>query len=245
MSKKSTGLWPTPKASRDGISPKTLQMVKEGKAEASLDRVVLMEEQEAAPTASRQLTLLPGDSLANLTVSPGSEEAQKTTATSGQNISALLKKSSRDTSLLRTFLESSPPISTRCYLTWKVKATPARRSIFQLSPSMPSTDENASLLLPTASAWDGRRGPAREYDPKSKSQKDRNLNTFARVHPKAGMWPTPRAQMTRGTTEDRGKYNLEEKVGQSKGNGQLNPMWVEWLMGFPLGWTDLEDSETP
>jgi hypothetical protein len=27
--------------------------------------------------------------------------------------------------------------------------------------------------------------------------------------------------------------------------GQLNPTWVEWLMGFPLGWTDLEDSATP
>ena len=23
--------------------------------------------------------------------------------------------------------------------------------------------------------------------------------------------------------------------------GYLNPMWAEWLMGFPLGWTDLED----
>jgi hypothetical protein len=27
--------------------------------------------------------------------------------------------------------------------------------------------------------------------------------------------------------------------------GQMNPQWVEWLMGFPLEWTDLEDSETP
>jgi hypothetical protein len=26
-----------------------------------------------------------------------------------------------------------------------------------------------------------------------------------------------------------------------KGTGQLNPQWVEWLMGFPAGWTDLED----
>ena len=24
-------------------------------------------------------------------------------------------------------------------------------------------------------------------------------------------------------------------------SGALNPMWVEWLMGFPTGWTDLED----
>jgi hypothetical protein len=27
--------------------------------------------------------------------------------------------------------------------------------------------------------------------------------------------------------------------------GQLNPTWVEWLMGYPLGWTALEDSATP
>lgn len=33
--------------------------------------------------------------------------------------------------------------------------------------------------------------------------------------------------------------SLPEAIG-----GQLNPMWVEWLMGFPIGWTDLKDSET-
>jgi len=30
--------------------------------------------------------------------------------------------------------------------------------------------------------------------------------------------------------------NLTDQIG-----GQLNPVWVEWLMGYPLGWTDLED----
>ena len=33
--------------------------------------------------------------------------------------------------------------------------------------------------------------------------------------------------------------NLNDQIG-----GQLNPMWVEWLMGFPPGWTDLNASET-
>lgn len=27
--------------------------------------------------------------------------------------------------------------------------------------------------------------------------------------------------------------------------GVLNPTWVEWLMGFPSGWTAFEPSETP
>ena len=42
-----------------------------------------------------------------------------------------------------------------------------------------------------------------------------------------------------------GKISDEERKSMQAGNGgKLNPTWVEWLMGFPLGWTDLEDSET-
>jgi DNA (cytosine-5)-methyltransferase 1 len=41
------------------------------------------------------------------------------------------------------------------------------------------------------------------------------------------------------------KARLEEKVAlEGSPTGRLNPTWVEWLMGFPLGWTDLEDLET-
>lgn len=28
-------------------------------------------------------------------------------------------------------------------------------------------------------------------------------------------------------------------------NGPLSPMWGEWFMGYPIGHTDLRDSETP
>jgi hypothetical protein len=31
---------------------------------------------------------------------------------------------------------------------------------------------------------------------------------------------------------------LSETLG-----GQLNPTWVEWLMGWPIGWTDLKPLE--
>jgi hypothetical protein len=58
-------------------------------------------------------------------------------------------------------------------------------------------------------------------------------------------WPTPR---TVGMCGGSGSWDLlnknttvEEARQMGAGNGgQLNPTWVEWLMGWPLGWTDLK-----
>jgi DNA (cytosine-5)-methyltransferase 1 len=68
----------------------------------------------------------------------------------------------------------------------------------------------------------------------------------------AAMWPTPSARDYRtdyGDTEA-GRKRMEHSRGKPLAHvagrgGQLNPEWVEWLMGFPLGWTDLEPSATP
>ena len=62
-------------------------------------------------------------------------------------------------------------------------------------------------------------------------------------------WPTPR---TKGMCGGTGSWELlkknttvEEARKMGAGNGgQLNPTWVEWLMGWPLGWTDLKPLET-
>jgi hypothetical protein len=35
--------------------------------------------------------------------------------------------------------------------------------------------------------------------------------------------------------DPRRSRNLNDQIG-----GQLNPPWVEWLMGWPIGWTDLK-----
>ena len=51
-------------------------------------------------------------------------------------------------------------------------------------------------------------------------------------------FPTPRQFMHKDSETDRGKGTLGEVVG-----GKLNPTWVEWLMGWPLGWTDLKPLE--
>ena len=40
--------------------------------------------------------------------------------------------------------------------------------------------------------------------------------------------------------EESGQISPEEGRSMVAGNGgRLNPTWVEWLMGYPLGWTAL------
>jgi len=54
--------------------------------------------------------------------------------------------------------------------------------------------------------------------------------------------PTPTATdaIKGGNVSPRpGAMGLSETTG-----GQLNPPWVEWLMGWPIGWTDLKPLET-
>ena len=81
-----------------------------------------------------------------------------------------------------------------------------------------------------------------------------NCHTGAGEHGEGGpnlqtvtkMFPTPVETMYKGwspghnraNTDDRLDYTIEREAGKG---GTLNPQWVEWLMGFPIGWTDLKD----
>lgn len=63
-------------------------------------------------------------------------------------------------------------------------------------------------------------------------EKSTHLST--QVYLAERLWTTPTAADSTGTTEGGNSRSLRTDVG-----GQLNPTWVEWLMGFPTGWTDL------
>jgi len=88
------------------------------------------------------------------------------------------------------------------------------------------------------------------------AEKRGNLNAF---DPRNGLpaavmiWPTPTAtaykgsspvSLTRKDGRSRERDRLDHAVMASDG-GQLNPDWVEWLMGFPSEWTALNASATP
>lgn len=99
----------------------------------------------------------------------------------------------------------------------------------------------SGLSVPTQTVFDATG--------KGNQRKDTNLGKGGRhgvsLHHFVSMWPTPtvrdyksgkfseKAKAARDS-HSRGKP-LNEQIG-----GQLNPTWVEWLMGWPLGWTDLK-----
>jgi hypothetical protein len=66
------------------------------------------------------------------------------------------------------------------------------------------------------------------------------LAGYVRMFPTATAvrkWATPRKQSANGTGPSR-MGNREDL--QTQAGGSLNPTWVEWLMGWKLGWTDLK-----
>ena len=68
-------------------------------------------------------------------------------------------------------------------------------------------------------------------------------------------WPTPDANCGKRGTQPKwepirksgqpAQYTINQAVRDMEKNngGNLNPMWIEWLMGWPLGWTDLKPLE--
>jgi len=80
---------------------------------------------------------------------------------------------------------------------------------------------------------------------------DHSLNLADTVqHNQTANWPTPATSNAKGASKKRYagspdyRGNLDEAVRTNEHSGQLNPVWVEWLMGFPSGWTDSDASET-
>jgi hypothetical protein len=67
----------------------------------------------------------------------------------------------------------------------------------------------------------------------NKQQKDGSVNLARLVR----IYPTPQADDAKNVNP---KENRRMTLTKSIGGGTLNPNWVEWLMGWPIGWTDLK-----
>jgi hypothetical protein len=102
-------------------------------------------------------------------------------------------------------------------------------------------------MWPTPTVGDSKSSGSRNT-PTSKAHAGVSLTDAVRGDGGMGrMVPTPTARDYRHP----GRSRLE-RTGSKAGEclpqaigGALNPTWVEWLMGFPLGWTALDASVTP
>ena len=61
--------------------------------------------------------------------------------------------------------------------------------------------------------------------------------------PKNAVWKTNTTAYKPDGTKI--QVGMESVLRRLEGSGCENPTWREWLMGFPIGWTDCEDSATP
>ena len=161
----------------------------------------------------------------------------------GQSTRASFAKFDRDSLSWRT--------SQRCVFggwapfseTWPRAGMMLSGTAYLLQPSAPLTGATG------CSSW---RGPnSMGLWPTPTADKDRTTN-----YKQGGMslgyaarqWPMPTARDHKdsGNQEKLAKHAHKKRLGCSvaasnpQGHGSLNPDWVEWLMGFPIGWTDSE-----
>jgi hypothetical protein len=164
-----------------------------------------------------------------------------------------------DTQFLKTsqgcLLETEVDGSQNFSMTWPRSGSMQNGTVSQLLTLGRTTTEIGSGLyaIPTPTvAWSAPNKNANTKGPKSTQE-------FARMYPtqtvSSRIWPTPAAHEARLGWQDRtvGKKGTQESLStlvmksegregsQEWNGGQLNPVWVEWLMGFPIGHTDLNN----
>ena len=118
-------------------------------------------------------------------------------------------------------------------------------------PTPTSQTAGKGKTLQTLITKDGQpaKPGERAYNPKTGKHYQVTLDRAV------AMWPTPAAHEARlgyqrrdtgkkGTQKSLTTIVIDTEGGREKTTGQLNPTWVEWLMGYPSGWTDLNASET-
>ena len=159
--------------------------------------------------------------------------------------------SSRGDSPVRT----SPPLADRQALTVNVVGCGQNAPVYlgTFDPDMPSLKTSQTCLLET-----GEIGLSEFYGtfPRSGTMRSGTVYQLPQLAPTtteigSGLWPTPNAadNRDRGCMKDEAikrririgkQVGLSTVVKETRQSGTLNPTWVEWLMGFPLGHTDLD-----
>jgi DNA (cytosine-5)-methyltransferase 1 len=103
-----------------------------------------------------------------------------------------------------------------------------------------SSERGVLEMRPTATSRDHKDGTAKSCE---------NVPVNGLLGREVHLYPTPTSPGSHqvGTIGEWGGSGnpLRTPETMTLAGGSLNPQWVEWLMGYPVGWTDLKDSATP
>lgn len=156
-------------------------------------------------------------------------------ADSGAKCGESLAKWDRASSSWKTHPRSHIEDSTKSLVTWPRWGMMLDGECWELSMPEHLTEGNASGLWPTPLHSEARQGL--QIRRPGKKGKQQSLTTAVRL------LPTPTVQDAKNNgapaQQERNMRPLNAVIG-----GSLNPEWVEWLMGWPGGWTDLAASAT-
>ena len=96
------------------------------------------------------------------------------------------------------------------------------------------------LPTPTATDWSPTRGtPYQTKNGTFRLMRKDGKSSRLGLDWHARNWPTPTAHNAKETASP-SEYKLNTPTLAAQVGGKLNPPWVEWLMGWPTGWTDLQ-----
>jgi hypothetical protein len=209
------------------------------------------------------LTWFLADSRARTSAWPAREPALKASAAAcGPTWRGSLARFDPALRSWRTAQQSLLGDSDECSVTWPRSGMTAGGQCWELPTLAPPTSATGSGLWPTptvcgnynrkgasATSGDGLATAVMKWptpmaaDSRGSSGKPapgkqiQLVDAVRRVAtPTARDWKSGKASEA---TMERNSRPLSEQIG-----GLLNPTWVEWLMGWPIGWTDLRPSAT-
>jgi len=208
---------------------------------------LMLEPSTAQSLVERWILSVP-DSLVNLGVSPESKKELKMNAGSGMILKGSFATFDRISSSWRTFQTSlmgelmpfsEPWPNSGSMLNMVVLKCPKlAETITETDSSYLHTVPKEGVLWPTPTASEAQK--AGKY---AKGQMGKSLSAMAK---RGELFNTPTASDGHNSTLPPSQANWDSlpgdmiRLGEARPGGVLNPQFVEWLMGWPIGWTDLE-----
>ena len=183
----------------------------------------------------------PRDSRASLTALQEKVAAIVTSVTSGARLQELSEKFDRNGSSVKIRpVYSQEAISgtfAACLTTLPRWGILSAGEYGELVTSVPRISGNAYSLWLTPIASDGKRSLFSTKVLSENWEKRGGGTNLAEQVAYQEIFPTPtvKGNYNRKGSSPKAGDGLATVVG-----GKLNQTWVEWLMGFPIGWTDLD-----